>query len=331
VTQSEPTVLVTGGAGYIGSHTCRLLASRGYRPVTYDNLSNGHAHAVRWGPLVRGDILDRQALHQAFAEHRPRAVMHFAALAYVGESVKDPTTYYRNNFCGALAMLDTMRAFDCRAFVFSSTCAVYGHSEGASIGEDHPHAPVNPYGRSKAMVEQLLRDCDAAHELRSVSLRYFNAAGADPQGDLGEEHDPETHAIPLALQTAAGLRPQFDVYGTDYPTPDGTAIRDYVHVADLAEAHVAALGYLERGGETTALNLGTGQGHSVREVVAMVERVTGRRVAVREAPRRAGDPPALVAKAGRANSVLGWQASNSDLAFIVDSAWRWLQRASAAQ
>jgi UDP-glucose-4-epimerase GalE len=323
---SATTVFVTGGAGYIGSHACKALATAGYEPIAYDNLSRGHAHAVKWGPIVQGDILDSTALRTAFEQYRPIAVLHFAAFAYVNESVAEPTMYYRNNFCGALNLLEAMREHACRQIVFSSTCATYGMAtDGQRITEDHPQAPINPYGRSKWMVEHLLRDCSAAFNIRSVALRYFNAAGADADGDLGEEHDPETHIIPLALLTAAGKCAAFDIYGTDYPTPDGTAIRDYIHVTDLADAHVAALKYLTNGGATTALNLGTGQGFSVREVLNAAQRASKRKINAREMPRREGDPPALVADARRARAVLNWEPRLTDLDTIIATAWRTLR------
>ncbi len=327
-TSSEITVLVTGGAGYIGSHACKALAQSGYRPIAYDNLSRGHAHAVKWGPLVRGDILDPVALGRAFDEFRPRAVLHFAAFAYVGESMEHPIMYYRNNVCGALNVIEAMKDSGCPLIVFSSTCATYGIPNQDLINEDHIQAPINPYGHSKHMVEQILRDSGAAHGLRSLSLRYFNAFGADPDGEIGEEHDPETHAIPLALQTAAGERETFEIYGTDYPTPDGTAIRDYIHVMDLAEAHVAALRYLETGGETISINLGTGRGHSVRQVVEAVDRVTRCTMKLREKERRAGDPPVLVADARRARSVLGWEPRYTKFDETIRTAWNWLKASS---
>jgi UDP-arabinose 4-epimerase len=323
-------VLVTGGAGYIGSHACKALAAAGWTPVAYDNLSRGHAHAVKWGPLVEGDILDAAALDRAFARFRPQAVLHFAAFAYVGESVERPTEYYRNNFAGALQLVEAMRRHGCDRLVFSSTCAVYGLAEVGVLDEDQPRAPINPYGRSKNMVEQLLVDCAQAHGLRSVSLRYFNCAGADPDGEIGEEHDPEPHLIPRALLAAAGALDRLEIYGTDYPTPDGTAVRDYIHVSDLANAHVAALDHLRQGGETVALNLGIGRGFSVREVVAAAERISGRRVPTLARPRRPGDPPVLVAEAGRARARLGWQPRFSDLDEIIATAWNWQQRRAGA-
>lgn len=323
-------MLVTGGAGYVGSHACKALACAGYLPVVYDNLSRGHAWAVKWGPLERGDLMKTARLTAVLRKHRPIAVLHFAALAYVGESVADPLRYYRNNVGGTNSLLQAMREAAVDRVVFSSTCAVYGAPSKVPIPEGHPQSPLNPYGHSKRMVEQMLADSAAAHGLRSVSLRYFNAAGADPDGEIGEVHDPETHLIPLALEAAAGLRPSLTIHGTDYPTPDGTCIRDYVHVADLADAHVQALQYLARNRGASAFNLGNGGGFTVREVIAAAERVTGRKIPLRNGPRRAGDPPALVGNAGRARRALGWKPRYRDLEAIIDTAWRWLQSGKPA-
>ncbi len=316
-------VLVTGGAGYIGSHACKALRRAGYTPVAYDDLSRGHREAVRWGPLVEGDLADRARLDWALREHRAAAVMHFAAYAYVEESVVDPALYYRNNLLGTLTLFDAMRAAGLRTFVFSSTCAIYGIPNEVPIAESAPQLPVSPYGETKLAIERALGWYGKAYGLRAAALRYFNAAGADPEGEIGEGHDPETHLIPLVIETALGRRPSIDIYGTDYPTPDGTAIRDYIHVQDLVEAHVRALSYLEAGGESIALNLGTGRGHSVREVVATAERVSGRAVAAQASPRRAGDPPALVADPRRAQEILGWSAGISDLDTIIKTALAW--------
>ncbi|PTN34125.1 UDP-glucose 4-epimerase GalE [Desulfonatronum sp. SC1] len=316
-------ILVTGGAGYIGSQTCKALAEAGYRPVTLDNMVYGHEWAVRWGELVKGDILDGAALDALFAAHAPKAVIHFAAYAYVGESVTDPQKYYRNNVAGSLSLLEAMLRHGCRRIVFSSTCATYGEPLEIPIPETHSQHPVNPYGWSKLMIEKMLRDFDAAYGLRHVALRYFNAAGADPDGELGEEHDPETHLIPLAVLAAQGKRGPLSVFGRDYPTPDGTAIRDYIHVADLARAHVAALRFLLAEDRSDAFNLGTGSGHSVRQVVDMVREVGGREVPTLDAPRRAGDPPALVAVADKARAVLKWEPSLPRLRDIVRTAWDW--------
>ena len=318
-------VLVTGGAGYIGSHTCKALAGAGYMPVTVDNMVYGHPWAVQWGPLVEGDIRDADLLDSVFALFRPVAVLHFAAFAYVGECVADPGRYYATNVGGTITLLEAMRRAGCATVVFSSTCATYGEpvTPGAPMDEAHPQAPVNPYGRSKLMIEAILADYGAAYGLRHMSLRYFNAAGADPDGELGEDHDPETHLVPLAIGAALGTRGPLRVFGTDYPTPDGTCVRDYVHVTDLARAHVLALGHLEGGGAPGMLNLGTGRGNSVREVLGAVERASGRPVPWEAAPRRAGDPGALVAAAGRARAVLGWTPQLTDIDTIVGTAWRW--------
>jgi UDP-arabinose 4-epimerase len=317
------SVLVTGGAGYVGSHTCKALAHAGYRPIVFDSLCNGRREFAKWGPLVEGDLLNRENLSVALNKYQPSAVLHFAAFAYVGESMRSPATYYRNNVVGTLNLLDAMREARVSRLVFSSTCATFGLPQKEKIDELHPQAPINPYGASKLMIERLLRDYDAAYGLRSISLRYFNAAGADSEGDIGEAHDPETHLIPLVLQTALGERAAVDVYGTDFATPDGTCIRDYVHVEDLAQAHLLALRALERGAATTAYNLGNGRGCSVREVIDVCERVTSRRVAWSAANRREGDPPVLVADSQRARSELGWQPKYESLEDIVASAWRW--------
>jgi UDP-glucose-4-epimerase GalE len=317
------SVLVTGGAGYIGSHTCKALAAAGYLPVTLDNLVYGHRWAVRWGPFEQADLADREAVERILRRHDIGAVVHFAAYAYVGESMADPGRYFRNNVVSSLNLLEAMRAAGVGRIVFSSTCATYGVPDAVPIGEDHPQRPVNPYGESKLFVERALHWHGVAHGLRWMALRYFNAAGADPDGEIGEDHEPETHLIPLAIDSALGRRGALQVMGTDYPTPDGTAIRDYIHVADLADAHVRALRHLEGDGASGALNLGTGQGHSVREVVAMVERVSGRAVDARNAPRRAGDPPTLVAAPGRARELLSWNPRWSSLESIVRSAYRW--------
>ncbi|MBI5138127.1 MAG: UDP-glucose 4-epimerase GalE [Nitrospirae bacterium] len=322
-------VLVTGGAGYIGSHVCKALARSGWVPVCYDNLSKGHADAVRWGPLVVGGIHDREALARVCAQYRPVAAMHFAALAEVGESVREPERYYRNNVGGTLNLIEALLAGGVRHVVFSSTCAIYGEPEVVPITEANPFRPVSPYGASKMMAERLFEDMGAAHGLRHVALRYFNAAGADPDGEIGERHDPETHLIPLVIRAAMGRRPALDVYGTDYDTPDGTAVRDYIHVVDLAAAHLAALDYLLAGGPSTALNLGTGRGHSVREVIAAVKRVTGLTVPFRDVARRAGDPPMLVAAPQRARRELAWQPVHPDLDEVVRTAWQWERNQAA--
>jgi UDP-arabinose 4-epimerase len=320
------SVLVTGGAGYIGSHACKALAQAGYVPVTYDNLSRGHRHAVRWGPLVEGEIADRAVVAAALKAHQVSSVMHFAAFAYVGESGTDPALYYRNNVIGTLALLDAMREAGVDRIVFSSTCATYGLPEKMPIAETTPQRPVNPYGETKLAIERVLHWYGQAYGLRSVALRYFNASGCDRGGEIGEEHDPETHLIPLVLRAALGAGHPVSIFGSDYPTPDGTAIRDYIHVEDLASAHLRAIRYLADGGASTALNLATGRGYSVREIIAAVAQAAGREVPHLEAPRRAGDPPALVADPSLAKSVLGWQAECSDLDTIIRTALAWETR-----
>jgi len=320
------TVLVTGGAGYIGSHACKALALAGYVPITYDNLSRGHRNAVRWGPFVEGDLLDRERLFMAMRTHAPIAVIHFAALAYVGESVGNPGLYYRNNVGGTLTLLEAMLEAGLDKIVFSSTCATYGIPDRVPIDEGFAQAPVNPYGETKLAIERALYWHDRGCGLRSVSLRYFNAAGADPDVETGEAHDPETHLIPLVIDAALGKGPPVQIFGTDYATSDGTAIRDYIHVQDLANAHVQALVHLVEGGATTAVNLGTGQGYSVREIIAAAEAVIGAAVPRQEGPRRAGDPPALVANPSRAATLLGWRAEMSDLPAIIGTALAWHQR-----
>jgi len=316
-------VLVTGGAGYIGSHAAKALHRAGIEPVVLDNLSRGDRGAVQWGPFVKADIGDQAAVRSALRKYSVDAVMHFAAFAYVGESMQAPGLYFNNNVAGTLQLLEAMREEQVKKIVFSSTCATYGHPVAIPISEDHPQRPVNPYGESKLMVERLLYWYGNIHGFASVALRYFNAAGADPEGELGECHEPEPHLIPLALSAASGSRGALDVYGSDYPTPDGTAIRDYLHVTDLADAHVAALRYLDDGGARDVFNLGTGVGYSVRQVVKMVEQVAGRKVPVRECPRRSGDPASLIAEASKATRVLGWRPERSSLEQIIGTAWQW--------
>lgn len=320
------SILVTGGAGYIGSHTCKLLAQSGFSPVTYDNLGSGHRWAVKWGPIVVADLSDKSIISETIDKFDIRAVIHFAAHAYVGESMVEPEKYFRNNVINTLNLLEVLRHKRIDKIVFSSTCATYGIPESVPIDENHVQNPINPYGESKLFIEKALRWHDSAHGLRSVSLRYFNAAGADPDGEIGEDHDPETHLIPLIIQSARGLRSHIDIYGIDYSTKDGSAIRDYIHVMDLADAHVRALGYLQKGGKTTALNLGTGYGYSVREVVAAVERYNGIKVSFTESPRRAGDPAELVANPIKALQILGWSARKSSIDFIVKTAWKWSEK-----
>lgn len=320
------SVLVTGGAGYVGSHACKALAAAGYVPVCYDDLSTGHPDLVKWGPLEEGALADGERLAGVVARHRPVAALHFAARSLVGESVRDPAATYRVNVASTLTLLDVLRRFGVENVVFSSTCATYGLPERVPIAEDTPQRPINPYGWSKLMVERLLADHGSAYGLQWAALRYFNAAGADPEGETGEDHRPESHLIPRALLAAAGEVPALELFGTDWPTPDGTCIRDYVHVSDLARWHVAALEHLLAGKGSLALNLGTGQGWSVNQVLETVEQVTGRAVPVRRATRRAGDPPVLVADPTRARAVLGAEPLFRDLETIVDTAWRFLQR-----
>jgi UDP-arabinose 4-epimerase len=320
---SKPRVLVTGGAGYIGSHACRSLAEAGFEPVAYDNMVYGHSWAVQWGDLVEGDVTDRDKLMAVFEKYQPIAVMHFAGFAYVGESVSDPAKYYANNVSGGITLLTAMKDAGIKAFIFSSSCATYGIPKVLPLTEDHPQDPVSPYGQSKLMFERILADFNHAYGLRHMNLRYFNAAGASPDGTIGEDHDPETHLIPLILQAILGKRPPLQVFGTDYPTPDGTAIRDYIHVIDLADAHVLALNLLLDGHPGDSINLGTGRGYSVREVIETAQRITGKPVPHHDAPRRAGDPPELVADASKAASVLGFTPKMSDLDTIVKTAWNW--------
>ncbi len=317
------TIFVTGGAGYVGSHCCKAFSEAGWRVVTYDNLSRGWRDFVKWGPLVEGDILDLPHLTSAMREAAPDAVAHFAALAYVGESVTDPAAYYRTNALGALNILDAMRAAGVGKIVFSSTCATYGVPDGNAIGEDHPQTPINPYGWSKLFVEKMLADFGAAYDIRSVCLRYFNAAGADPEAEIGERHEPETHVIPLAINGALSDDFVFTIHGNDYDTRDGTCVRDFIHVRDLADAHKRALDYLSGGGGSDVFNLGTGNGTTVTEIADAVERVTGRQMKRATGPRRAGDPPQLVAQAGKAASVLGWTAARSSIDEIISDAVRW--------
>lgn len=316
-------VLVTGGAGYIGSHTAKALAKAGHEPLVLDNLSAGHRWAVKWGPLFEQDLADAQALSQLLKEQRVEAVLHFAASLLVGESVEQPRKYYWNNVVNTLHLLDAMKEAGVNRIVFSSSAATYGNPQQVPIPENHPKEPVNPYGETKLAMERALQWYGTAYGLKWMALRYFNAAGADIEGELGECHDPEAHIIPLTIKAALGERPHVEIYGTDYPTPDGSAVRDYVHVTDLGDAHVRALQHLTNGGDSRALNLGTGHGYSVREVIAEVGKISPRPVPFREGPRRAGDPPVLVADASHAGSVLGWKPQYSELKTIVKNAWDW--------
>ncbi len=325
---SRPVVLVTGGAGYIGSHACKALSRAGFLPITYDSLIYGHEWAVKWGPLERGDILDRARLDAAILKHEPFAIMHFAAHAYVGESVTDPGKYFRNNVAGSLNLLEAARDHKIARFVFSSTCATYGVPDSLPIRETTVQRPINPYGASKLMVERMLADFSVAHPLRFAALRYFNAAGADADGEIGEDHTPETHLIPLVLDAAAGVRPSVQIFGDDYATPDGTCIRDYIHVSDLADAHVKALQHLETDPQDRHFNLGTGHGHSVRQLIEAAETATGKKINVVVGPRRAGDPPELVADPALAGRRLNWHATRSTLDNLMSTAWKWHNRAA---
>ena len=316
-------VLVTGGAGYIGSHACKVLAKAGYTPVTYDNLIYGHTWAVKWGPFEEGDILDRQRLDEVIDNYKPEAVMHFAAFAYVGESVENPGKYYRNNVAGSLTVLEAMRDHGIRNIVFSSTCAVYGNPETIPIPEDHPTKPINPYGFSKFTVERMLEDFSNIHDMRFVSMRYFNAAGADPDAEIGEDHDPETHLIPLTLDAAAGKRENIKIFGTDYDTPDCTCIRDYVHVTDLSAAHILALEYLQAHKTNEIFNLGNGNGFSVKEVIETAGKITGKNISAIETKRRPGDPAFLVGTSDRIKKVLGWNPKHASIDDIIQTAWNW--------
>jgi UDP-arabinose 4-epimerase len=321
--KTAKSILVTGGAGYIGAHACKALAEAGYTPVTYDNFVYGHPTAVRWGPLERGDIGDRDRLEMVLKKYNPAAVMHFAAYAYVGESVTKPAKYYRNNVAGTLSLLESMNSCGIDKIIFSSTCATYGMPDQIPIDEDHPQNPINPYGRSKLMIEWILQDFAAAYDLKFVSLRYFNAAGADPDAEIGENHDPETHLIPLVLDVALGGKHRLEIYGTDYDTPDGTCIRDYIHVSDLADAHLLALEYLNDGGQSNVFNLGNGNGFSVREVISTAMNVTGCDIPYLESKKRPGDPAILIGSAEKIRDNLGWRAVHNSLEAIIRSAWQW--------
>ena len=325
---SSPTknILVTGGAGYTGSHACKALANAGYQPIVYDNLLYGHEWAVQWSPLIVGDISDRQKLREVFETYKPQAVMHFAAFAYVGESVHDPEKYYKNNVVGTIHLLEAMRESNIQSIIFSSSCATYGTPTQLPIPEDHDQNPINPYGKSKWMIEHVLADYENAYGLQSISLRYFNAAGADPEGLIGESHDPETHLIPLVLDAASGKRPSITIFGDDYDTHDGTCVRDYIHVEDLANAHVLALKALQDGQKTRAFNLGNGNGYSIKEIIESVERVTGLKVPVEMGPRREGDPASLIGSAETIKQALGWTPRFTNLDDIIKTAWNWHQK-----
>ena len=319
-------ILVAGGAGYIGSHTCKSLLASGYIPVAYDNLSYGHKEAVKWGPFVKGSIEDSQKLAYVIEKYKISAVMHFAALCYVGESVTDPAKYYQNNVVNTLSLLKTMIKKGVDKFIFSSTCATYGEPQELPITEKHSQNPINPYGRTKLMVEQILDDFKTAYGLKAISLRYFNAAGADPDGDIGEDHVPETHLIPLILKAAHGQKKDITVFGDDYPTEDGTCIRDYIHINDLAHAHILALEKLFNGSSGGSYNLGNGNGYSVKQVINTAKKITGRSILCKIDKRREGDPAVLVGSSKKAIDELGWKPQFADLDSIIETAWKWHEK-----
>ncbi len=317
------TIIVTGGAGYIGSHACKALANAGYLPVAYDNLSRGHDWAVKWGPLEKGDILDSDRLSELMKKYQPSAVMHFAALAYVGESVTNPLLYYHNNVVGTYTLLRTMLRHNINKFIFSSTCAVYGDPQELPLTESHRRSPVNPYGNTKAMVETMLEDLAAIEQISFISLRYFNAAGADTEGEIGESHEPETHLIPLVLEVASGKRPHIEIFGNDYDTPDGTCVRDYIHVTDLADAHIKSLEYILDNKGSEFFNLGTEYGYSVNEIIENAKHITNKEIDVKIKARRPGDPPALIADSSKIKKILNWKSKYSNINQILSSAWEW--------
>lgn len=323
IAQEKKMILVAGGAGYIGSHTNKLLQKSGYETVVFDNLSRGHREFVKWGKFVHGDLGDTGQIRRCFNEYPITAVMHFSAFAYVGESVTDPAMYYRNNVVNTINLLDAMRECNVKYFIFSSTCSTYGVPDRMPITEDHPQKPVNPYGKGKLMIEEILKDYEKAYGIKHVNLRYFNAAGADQEGEIGEWHDPETHLIPLTVYAALGLIDHIKIYGTDYPTKDGTCIRDYIHVSDLADAHVKALEYLQSSDKSGSFNLGNGNGYSVREIIDITRRISEKDFRVVEAERREGDPAALVSSYRKAEEILKWSPKFRDIETVIETAWKW--------
>lgn len=325
---SSSVILVTGGAGYIGSHVNKLLNRLKFSTVVFDNLICGHRSFVRWGDFVQGDLADRDRIRSCFRQYPIEAVMHFGSFINVGESVDDPAKYYRNNVINTLNLLDVMREFNVEFFIYSSTSAIYGIPEEIPITEDHPMMPINPYGRTKLMIEQILSDYDSAYGIKHINLRYFNAAGADVDADIGEQHDPETHLIPLVLDVAARRKPHVRILGTDYETNDGTCIRDYIHVMDLAEAHILALDFLRQNGQSDSFNLGNGRGFSVRDIIRTVEKVTGCSIECIETDRRSGDSPILISSSKKAQERLNWHPRITDLETIIQTAWRWHQKIS---
>ena len=320
---NKKTILVTGGAGYIGSHICKKLYKNGYNPVTFDNLVYGHKEAVKWGDLFIGDLLNENSLFEAFYKYKPAAVIHFAAYAYVGESVKNPSKYYRNNFTGSLNLLEAMKITGVKNIVFSSTCATYGIPKTIPIEENNAQNPINPYGKTKLFIEQMLKDYDNAYGIHNIALRYFNASGADPDCETGENHFPETHLIPLALDAVSGKNNNFTIFGNDYDTPDGTCIRDYIHVDDLADAHILALEHLLNGFSSDYFNLGTGKGYSVNEIIDSIKRITGKELPFKIGIRRDGDPPILISNYEKAKNVLKWDPKYKDIDTIIQTAWNW--------
>jgi UDP-glucose-4-epimerase GalE len=321
-------ILVTGGAGYIGSHTCKSLFHHGFEPICYDNLVYGHRDFVKWGPFEEGDISDSQRLQSVFDKYQPEVVMHFAAYAYIGESMLDPLKYYENNVYGSMTLLNAMRESNIEKIIFSSTCATYGIPKTIPIPDSHVQQPVNPYGRSKLVIEHMLRDYAYAYGLHGCSLRYFNAAGSDPDGELGEWHEPETHLIPNIMLTATGKRESITVFGDDYGTRDGTCVRDYIHVTDLAEAHVLALNTLEEEPGLKTYNLGNDRGYSVKDIIDVSAKICGQKIPVEIGKRRLGDPPILIADSSSAKSELGWKPEYNNLEQIIETAWNWFSRQS---
>jgi len=316
-------ILITGGAGYIGSHVNKLLNKKGHKTVVFDNLSRGHRELAKWGKFFEGDLARPEDIRKCFKKYKTDAVMHFAAYAYVGESMSEPGKYYQNNVVNTLNLLDVMRGFGIKRFIFSSTCSTYGDPLRIPITEKHPQNPVNAYGRTKFIVEKMLADYDRAYGIKHVNLRYFNAAGADPEGETGEWHEPETHLIPLALDAAAGKRDHVSIFGCDYKTPDGTCVRDYIHVNDLAEAHILALKLLQKTGKSDSFNLGNGRGFSVREIIETAEKITGRKIKTVPAPRRPGDPAVLIGGSAKAKRILGWKPRLNRIETIIETAWKW--------
>ena len=316
-------ILIVGGAGYIGSHTNKLLSKQGHETVVFDNLVHGHREFVKWGSFFHGDLSNKEQIMQCFLKYPIHAVMHFSAFAYIGESVCEPGKYYKNNVSNTVNLLEIMRKFAVNKIVFSSSCSIYGEPEEIPITETHPKYPTNPYGKSKLMVEEILKDYDYAHGIKHISLRYFNAAGADPELEIGEKHNPETHLIPLIMQVASGLYPHITIYGDAYPTPDGTCIRDYIHVNDIAKAHILALQALESGMNSTAMNLGNGNAYSVKEIITLSEQVTGGTIKRKMGPKRIGDPAQLISDSRKAKQELGWEPGYADIKIIVEHAWNW--------